>query len=324
MNRLAVLTAAVALSGVAASGAVAAPLTTGEILNQFNLVTFGDVSGTSHVDGRSLIGGNLTSSWMVFNMKSGAPPSTYAALTVGGSIAGAGVHLNSGGNAVVGGNVSFLNMNGHGTAQVGGTGTVQQGTTIYGPVTIPSFEATLKDSSAALTLLAGAAPTVVNGNKALFGAAPVDGTTVYSLDLNFFSTVNEVELALNGADTVIINVSGKSATLADNFLGGSYAAAGKVLWNFFEAEYLTFDRQFIGSVLAPYAHVTVTNNNIEGALVARSASVGGELHLRPFTGSLPAAAPTPDPVAVPAPAALPVFLAGLAGLAMVWRRRKAA
>lgn len=308
MFRLTTLTAALGTLLTAAVPAAAAPLTTAEILNQFNLVTFGDVAGTSHVDGRTLVGGNLTSQWMVFNMKA-TPASAYADLIVGGNVLGNGVHANSGADVVVGGVVNsgtHLNLNGGGTL-------LQN----QGAAAVPGFEATLKASSAELAQRTGTGPTV-NGNKAVFNAAPIDGLAVYNIDLSFFDLINEIELALNGADTVVINVAGDSATLQDNFIGGSYAAAPNVLWNFFEATDLVFDRQFVGSVLAPYADVTVTNNNIEGALVAQSAYIGGEIHLRPFTGTID----TP-PVAVPAPAALPLMLAGLAGLVMVTRRRKA-
>lgn len=318
MNRLAALTAAALTVGATVTtGASATALTTEDILSQFNLVTFGNVSGTSQVDGRSLIGGNLASSWMVFNQSSrAATPSAFAALTVGGNISG-GAHVNNGGNAVVAGNVDMLNMNGKGSAIVGGTGTVQGGPVVRGLAFVPTFEEGLKESSAALAMLAGVQPTVVNKNKAVFDAAPTGGTTVYSLSLDFFSLVNEVQLALNGADTVIINVSGKSATLADNFLGNAVAAAPNVLWNFYEATSLVFDRQFVGSVIAPYADVTV-RNSLEGTLVASSATINGRVGAQPFAGNLPDAAPT----AVPAPAALPVFLAGLAGLAAAYRIRR--
>jgi len=310
--RLTTLIAAAAMGVALAAPVSAAPLTTSEILRQFNLVTFGDVTGTSHVDGRALIGGDLDSSWMVFNMH-GAPASAYAALTVGGDITGSGVHVNNGGDVVVGGAASTtVNRNG------GGTLAQDQGT-----AGIPDFAATLKASSAALAEIAGVSPAIVNGNKAVFDTAPTDGLTVYSIDLSFFDLVNEIELALNGADTVVINVSGTSGTLQDNFLGDSFNAASNVIWNFYEATSLTFDRQFVGTVLAPYAAVTVTNNNIEGTLVADSAHIGGEIHQRPFAGTLPSADPTP-PVAVPAPAALPVFLAGLAGLGLTARRRRVA
>lgn len=317
MTRLATLTAAALTAGAIATGAIAAPMTTQDVLSQFNLVTFGNVSGTSQVEGRSLIGGNLTSSWMVFNQSpKAAAPSAYAALTVAGTIKG-GVHVNNGGDAVVGGNFDTLNMNGKGTATVAGTGTVQGGPVVHQAVTIPSFEATLKESSAALAMLAGAQPSVVNKNKAVFNAAPTDGMAIYSLSLDFFSLVNEIELPSKGVDTIIINVAGKSATLADNFLGNAVAAAPNVLWNFYEATSLIFDRQFIGSVLAPYAQVTV-RNSIEGTLIADSATINGKVGSRPFAGSLP----EPEVTAVPAPAALPVFLVGLAGLAAAWRFRR--
>ena len=64
------------------------------------------------------------------------------------------------------------------------------------------------------------------------------------------------------------------------------AAAPNVLWNFYEATSLVFDRQFIGSVLAPYANVTVSNS-LEGTLVSSNATINGRIGLQPYAGSLP-------------------------------------
>ncbi len=303
-----------------AAPASAAPLTTAEILNQFNLVAFGNLTGSSEVEGRMLVGGNIAGNSMTFFTRPAqTPASAYAAVTVGGNISGGWKNLNGGGSAVVGGNAQNVNLNGGGTLRAGGNvtnvngGSVQQ----HQAVTIPNFEAQLKASSAALAALSGVAPGT-SGNRALFnGATPTAGLSVYTTNLAFFSLINEILLALNGADTVIINVAGTSATLSDNFLGGPFAAATNVVWNFYEATSLTFATQFFGSVLAPYANVTLTSP-IEGTLVANNVTLNGEMHLRPFAGTLP-----DQPMAVPAPAALPLFLAGLAGLAVVARRRRA-
>jgi choice-of-anchor A domain-containing protein len=328
MSRASVL-AFTSLALLAAAPATAAPLTTAEILSQYNLVVFGNMTGSSEVEGRTFVGGNLSGNSMTFFTRPNTvPPSAAPALTVGGNVSGGHKNINGGGNVLVGGNVANMNMNGNGTLRAGGNvtgvngGTVQQNQA----VTIPSFEATLKASSTALAALTGTAPGK-NGNVGLFNAAtPSGGLAVYTTSFAYFSTIKEITLGLNGAETVIINVSGAGGKLQDNFLGGPFAAAKNVIWNFYEATALTFERQFFGSVLAPFADVKITSP-IEGSLVAASMKLDGEMHLAPFAGTLPGTTPevTPVPEAtpVPAPAALPLLLVGLAGLAAVARRRAA-
>ncbi|MEQ9123725.1 MAG: hypothetical protein RIM80_14320, partial [Alphaproteobacteria bacterium] len=56
------LAGAAAAAGIAAFSvsAGAAPLSATEVLQQFNMVVFGNVDARSNIQGRSLIGGNLT------------------------------------------------------------------------------------------------------------------------------------------------------------------------------------------------------------------------------------------------------------------------
>lgn len=306
---------------IAAAPAAASPLSTTDLLNQFNLVVFGDMVGGSDVQGRSLIGGNLSGNSMTFHTRPAqTPASGHPALTVGGNITGGFKNLNGGGSAVVGGNVQNMNLNGGGSLTAGGsvTGTVNGGPVAQNQaVSVPSFAAQLIASSAALAQLPGVAPGR-SGNRGSFnGATPTDGRAVYTTDLAFFSTTNELQLGLNGAETVIINVGGLSGVLTDNFLGGPFAAAPNVVWNFYEATSLTFERQVFGTVLAPHAAVTL-RSSIEGTLVADSLVQNAAVNLRPFAGSIP----EPEATAVPAPAALPLFLVGLAGLTLAAARRR--
>ncbi|WP_051431889.1 choice-of-anchor A family protein [Rhodovibrio salinarum] len=293
-------------------------MTTTEILDQFNLVVFGDLSGTSEVEGRSLIGGNLTGGSMTFNTRA-APISTFDELIVGGNVSGGGFkNLNNGGDATVGGNVQNMNLNGNGTLNLGGavTGTVHAGTVNANQaVTIPDFQAALQKTSADLAGLAGVAPGL-SGNRGLFNTAIPDGNdlAVYNVDTSFFDAINEIELGLNGATTVVINVTGTGAlTISDNFLGGPFALADNILWNFSDVTSLTFGTQFFGSVLAPNAAVTNTSP-IEGSLIADSLVLNGEVHQQPFAGDLPT-------TRVLGPGTLVLFGGGLLALGAVGRRR---
>lgn len=305
----------------------AATLSATEILHQFNVVTFGDMTSNGDIEGRAYVGGNMTGGGQIINSRGKAPASDYDELVVRGNVTGGTVNLNNGGDATVGGKVanSTFELNGHGTLRAGGsiTANANQGTKLANQAGAEfearfpdDVEGVLKSASADLSGLVGVAPTV-SGNRAVFNASPdAYGTTVYTFDFSFFDLVNEIELADMGASTLIFNISGLGGTLSDNFLGGPFALASKAVWNFYEAENLAFTRQFFGSVLAPYAYVTNTTP-IEGSVVAASASFRGEVHLQPFAGDVPTPAP------IPLPAGLPLLLGGLGLIGLVARRRTA-
>ena len=105
------------------------------ILQQFNLVTLGDASIHSHVDGRSYVGGNLIGQGAVLAMHpADMPASPYTGLTVAGNasdfqVTAGGMtvvgNVSNGtvnnGPAVVGGNVQGASFNGTGGAYVFGS-----------------------------------------------------------------------------------------------------------------------------------------------------------------------------------------------------------
>ncbi|MEJ2019575.1 MAG: choice-of-anchor A family protein, partial [Maritimibacter sp.] len=87
MKSISVSVSAFALVAFLGGSAQAATLSAEELLSQFNLITVGDVTGTSgsHVHGRALVGGNWSGGSEVYTHGDGAP-SGYAALTVGGNV----------------------------------------------------------------------------------------------------------------------------------------------------------------------------------------------------------------------------------------------
>lgn len=326
LSRLGAVLFAAALSSVPVS-AQASSLSLGDVLNEFNLVVFGSMTSTSEVEGRTLVGGSLSGASVYFTrgnlVPTGMPVSSFDALTVGGSLGNGFQSINNGGTLAVGGGAVQANLNGGGSARVGGTAFQVQG----GPVSqgVPGLAASIAadvadikqtslDGSQALKALGGVAAGV-SGNKAQFNAAPdASGLTVYDIDIAFFNTVNELEFALNGANTVIVNVSGLGATLQDNMPGFNSAFADNIIWNFHEATNLRFERQFWGSVLAPLAAVTNTTP-IEGTLIANSYTQQGEMHYQGFEGTIP----TAD---VPLPSGLPLALTAFALLGYVSLRRR--
>lgn len=319
--------------------AVATPLTAQQILTQFNLVTLGNATSSSHVDGRSFIGGTLTGGDFAQHPGDIAA-SSYAGLTVMQSAAN--VHVNSNG-AVVLGNLSNSAVQNGGVAAVLGNASgsnfnvaayvagSSSGNNFNGghlnsaPATVAAasstnFGSVLSGLSGSLSHLASTGSSVsLNGNRATFNAiANAQGLAVFDLtaiDTQVFSK-GEFAFNLNGATTVVFNVDATSLNFSSNFLGGSAQALGaNAIWNFYDATALTINNQFGGTVLAPLANLT-NGNNIEGAVLVDTLTQRGEIHANRFTGSVVSVS------AVPEPETYALMLGGLALLSAVARRRR--
>jgi choice-of-anchor A domain-containing protein len=102
--------------------AAATTLTDSQIFSQFNAVIFDNFSASSEVEGRTVVGGNVTSG-SNFTIKSGLVTSSFGALSVYGSVTDAGtLNIDNGGSvAIAGSNSATLNLNGGVSAYVGGT-----------------------------------------------------------------------------------------------------------------------------------------------------------------------------------------------------------
>ncbi len=379
------------LLGLAATPTRAGILSDSDIFSQFNVVVFGDFSSSADVEGRTVVGGNLTRG-ATFELKPGsAASSSFSALTVYGSSTSANSFniVNSGGVTILGtnrsnitmanggsvyigganaaggaattgaitanGNASIgingssyadLTLNGGGTIKVngnvsgnisggpltytgsrsgnlnGGATATQVGNLTLNPPasTVASFATTFQTQltalSAQLDALAPNSSTVSSNGKITFNAAPnSSGVAVFDINTALFAANSTVQINLDGATSVIINVDVDSC-VADNCsfsLPNSvnfsnptdYASA--VLWNFVNATGLTFTNEFGGSVLAPFASVS-NSSPIDGTLVAASFTGTGELHSYPYTGALPSATPAPEP------ASLALIATGIVGL----------
>jgi len=107
---------ALAISTLISSSALAAPLSATQMLQQFNVVVSGNLNSSSHVDGRSYVGGNVVGGDYVQHIND-TPASAYAGLTVGGKLSG-NAHVNGLG-MVVGGDVQGITVN-SGESYIGG------------------------------------------------------------------------------------------------------------------------------------------------------------------------------------------------------------
>ncbi|PJF10399.1 choice-of-anchor A family protein [Pseudorhodobacter sp. MZDSW-24AT] len=297
---------------LAASPVAAATLTADEIMGQFNLVVFGNHSLNSQVHGRAFVGGDLVgNSGSMTTSNYTLPPSSFADVTVAGDIRSGDVNTKGGASVQVGGAiVAPSKVNNAGSVQVGVAGL---------DAVAASFEETLKKASQDIRAQsANASLSNFNGTQGWQAVGLAGQQTVLSIaasDLNR----NELNIDLNGALSILINVSGSSVNLAKNF-NTPVGIGSNVIWNFYEATSLTLSNRWVGSVLAPLAAVT-NGNNIHGTLVAASFTQGGQVHQQSWAGKIP----TPEvvPPAVPLPAAGWLLLAGVAGLAALRRRRAA-
>jgi choice-of-anchor A domain-containing protein len=320
-----------------------------DVLRTYNLVVLGDLTSSSEVEGRTFVGGNLNGNSSNYQIQPLPPSGTGTpGLTVVGDVNGGAKNLNNGSGAIIGGNVnSGFNLNGAAqTVQVGGTisnTNVNSNTVVSGlAVSDPAFaqnltqqksliETSMTGLSHSLSTLGTNSQFSINGNTGTFNAQPgADGVAVFNISAADLDAIGEIKFNLNGADTAIVNVSGGSITLNDNFLGGTQDLGKNVIWNFPDAKNLALSTAWGGSVLAPDAAAT-TSNYIQGSAVFGSLLQNGEMHIGTYSGSYY----PPDPSSsssssggstsggsTPVPEPGVTGLMGLGLAALIFRRRR--
>ena len=335
--------AGAALAAVVAPASLSAATISGaDALREWNLIVFNDLNSSSEVEGRTFVGGNLNGNSSNYRTRTLAD-SVYGTpgLTVVGNVTGNAKNLNNGAGASVGGNVANpFNLNGpNQTINIGGTYRLQNinGNTANVGLNMPgaTYNAgflsglvgqrdTLSTSLTGLSAELAARPATdpgifrLNGNRATFTAT--ESFNVVNLDGSIFSSIREIDFQNSG--TTIVNVSGASLLLDDNFVGNASQLGGNVLWNFFEATDLTFTTAFRGSVLAPLASAH-TRNMIEGTAVFSSLRQDGKIALGTFNGAIPALpAPPTAEMPVPEPATWAMLLLGFGFIGLILRRRR--
>lgn len=292
---------------LAASAAVAASAQA-SVVNNWNLVVTGNWTNNSQdVEGNAFCGGNL----------SGGSPTIGSHLTPGAwvgrdvlAVAGAtsvsNINLQAGNFAHGGAVAGNVNQNGGGNSHADGTLAAQA----------VAYASELSLLSASLRGLAADSvaqyPSGQPGAVRYNATAGADGLAVFNVNAaNVFNNnlIQQIELNINDASQIVINVAGTTVNFNNGNMVGSWTSAfarSSVIWNFFEATSLTFDRNFNGAVLAPSAHLT-NSTAIDGSVFVSSFTQNGEVHIPFYTGT------------VPAPASLAVL--GLAALGGRRRRR---
>lgn len=309
---------AVAMLLALAAPARATVLGAGDILTAFNVVTKGNLSTSHDIEGPALVGGNLTGSGTFFGY--GQPlPSTlaaYSTLNIYGNAAGVSYNVNAG--AVKVASAAGANSG----AAFNNASSVSYAVSF--PYLLSDFFTPITTLS---TVLKGYADTgttygsdtnnmVITAKPATVGG--VSGVAVVNISSATLCTYAGLQIALGGASTVIINVSGNLSCNIN--LQNTAAWRSNVIWNFYNASSLSFGAGWEGTVIAPSAGVT-NSTAMEGGLAAASFTGNGELHYVPFTGSVAFLNAQGSSTPAPEPASLLVLAGPLASLTALRRRR---
>jgi choice-of-anchor A domain-containing protein len=292
--RLSVIAAVMA---TLASGAVqATPLSASFIMANYNLITSGNATTNSDIEGSAVIGGNFSGA-TVFGNSSRQP--AHPELDVYGTLSG---NLNN--NC---GLVDYHNKTGNINLNNGGTQRQDNFTHL-----LTDFIDPLNQLSASLAGLTANSTITTGGGKAIFNASPVGGMAVFSLTATQLQNAlnnNAINFVQNGATAIIINVTGNFTDPASS--NWNPPAQQDVLFNFIDATQATVSvRNWEGSILAPNATLSISGGNIEGFVYAASFNGGGELHNIPFTGR------------IPEPGSVALLSMGLLGIGVLKQRRR--
>ncbi|WP_172326849.1 collagen-binding domain-containing protein [Mangrovicoccus sp. HB161399] len=317
-----------ALAAALAAGipaiASAASLDALGLLQSFNVIALddADMSAVNHVEGTVYVGGDLTSGTFIANqdnLPEAAAGSVTGGLIVGGDL---NAHVNSGGNGAiqVGGSLN-------------GSSDVPVNTGVTG-IPVSEMADTFTSLAAGLSQLSGtdgAAFDTTMNFKSFSSGAGTDGIAVLNLGyddaLAMFTGAGQISFDIDASVTAfIINVAG--ADFGSDWSTTVWAQVNSnvsnVLFNFYEADTLTFGSTWNASVLAPGALLASAPGGMNGTVVAEDLVLKGEI--RTYGDSYVYAGTLPEPAAaaVPLPAALPLSLAGLCALGLVARRRRSA
>jgi choice-of-anchor A domain-containing protein len=283
-----------------------------QALSQYSVITSGNLTSTRDIEGRTLVGGNLTSG-NSSNFAIHMPDSTSKTdntLIVQGDILNGGPLNVQRGSVSVGGttNGRIINYN--------GGGSLVHNTTNYSSVfnELNLASQTLSTTASnSIVIFPNGQPTSLTFNA----TAGSNGTAVFNFDgSQLFSnnSIQSINFTPNGATDIVFNVSGTSINwnASSNMLGNFNSTdwRGNIVWNFYQATTIDFgSHDMMGQVLAPLAAVS-SSNNIDGSIYAKSLNSNGEVHFPGYDGNINV---------VPEPSAM--LLGALGVLALLRRRR---
>lgn len=284
-------------------------------VSDFNLIAFGNVTGTSEVEGRSAIFGDLSGNSKTFVTRAAGlsdPVFTPGlmvndGLIIGGSVSGGPMNINLGADTRVAGpgNAGSVNPNG--------------GQEFFNDAAVPGILAAIQTSVLSTesffdTQTVNSNIDLTDLNKAVFEATPVGGIAVFEISsTQLFNRNGQFDLTGDlSADLFLIRVTGSddintSGLNPNSFEFNDPAFQSRIAFYFQDADGntdLQFNGGLGGALLAREANLTITNP-LEGTVVAGDVALNSEIHL-----------PT---LIVPEPST--AMLVGL-GLLLLGRRRR--
>lgn len=280
------------------------------VAGDYNAFIFNNLSANGgDTEGRLAVGNSFTASSYSVGEKLTNSGGTRNDLVVGNNMNAIGGWQVFNGNAVYG-------------VTLTAAPTTPNGSTFKGtPVNFAAAQADLQTKSAYWGGLAATGTSVLTfSTLTLTGSSPT--LNIFQVAQNDWQVSSDKQINIPVGSTAIINIAGTTI----NFGGGlaingssspSNPAENGVLYNFPNATAVNPSNiAMLGSVLAPYATLTITGGSINGVGIALNAiqQNGGEFHHHPFTGNLP------DPPVVPEPATLALMLLG--GAASLLRRNR--
>jgi choice-of-anchor A domain-containing protein len=313
MNKKLLFVAAIMLSVLTST----ANATSGNV-GTYNLILKNDLSTTSDIEGKLLVGGDINMSGKSLDVGSSlATDASIDAVTVVGNITSNDVK-SANGNIVYGGDASSTNLinNGVGTSY-------QEDSSLLQAEFDAVWDSVLEDSAYFASLDANAEFNANDMNqKYLEASTTATDLVVYDISVDDILSGN-ILFADTPTVPVVINVdlSGLSSlTLNSKVLINADEIGGLVLWNFYSTDETITDINFSGdgwrgSILAPYANISSSTGALEGGVAALSYTGSVELHNNLYVYETSTES---SPTEVPAPAG--VFLVGL-GLLVMLRRK---
>lgn len=304
----------IALSLVGAASLPAHASNIGTILSEWSVITSGNLTGVTDVQGNAYVGGNISvgNSIDFGNNDSDTMPAGNVGLAVAGSVnsGNSAININAG-NVVVGGtDTGGFNNNSGGTIKTSSPGSLPSS-----PVS-----AVTAASSYWSGLTANSSASIAN-NVITFNCNASQSVAVFNVSASQLFQQNQ-SLALvtaSGTKDVIINVSGTSATMlnSENVNSGFQSAANKVIFNFYQANNVSLQGSSLdGYVIAPNATVGA-DSPIVGGVMAETLDTGSEVDL----GGTPSYASLPDVTSVPDGGTTATLLGiSFSGLAIIRRK----